>query len=376
MVQARWSGQVVVSSMELNRVAAVLAGTAGGTGPTVERPDLGSYVAPTGELDQELCQIWASVLGLDQVGVTDDFFDLGGNSLLAVRMFGRLTQRFGVKMALATLFEAPTIAGLAHLLGPSVSTSPEDRYSCLVPIRSGGRRRALFCVHGKDGNVLNFKQLVDELDPDQPFYALQAFGLDGVSEPDHSIEAMAVRYMAEIVRVQPHGPYLLAGYSGGGIIVVEMAKQLRAAGEAVALIVLLDTFHPAIENRGSVQRAKLALGTFARRGPSYFARWLADRWRLGRARLHDDPEERPEVDLGAYFIAALANYRVGAVPVSTVLFRAGRRAVTYPHDLGWTASVTGAFEVIDTDGDHSTMFESPAVAQLADDLQRCLDRVP
>ncbi len=187
-----------------------------------------------------LSRIWRELLGIDTIVVDQNFFDLGGDSSLAVRMFSQIEDIFGVKLPLATLYEAPTIEELARILRGEVASSG---WSPLVVIQPLGPRPPVFCMHGAGGTVLIYRELSEHLGLDQPFYGLQSQGLDGDIPPLTTIEEMAALYVKEIRRTQPRGPYFLAGYCGGGTIAYEAAQQLQAEGEPIALLALFDTMN-------------------------------------------------------------------------------------------------------------------------------------
>jgi len=190
--------------------------------------------------ETQLAAIWQELLGLESVGLDQNFFDLGGDSSLAVRMFAEIEKIFHVKLPLATLYETPTIEELARVVRGETATSG---WSPLVAIQPQGSRPPLFCFHGAGGNVLIYRDLSRHLGAEQPVYGLQAQGLDGSLPPLTTVEVMAALYVKEIRRVQPLGPYFLAGYCGGGTIAYEAAQQLDAAGESVALLALFDTMN-------------------------------------------------------------------------------------------------------------------------------------
>jgi thioesterase domain-containing protein/acyl carrier protein len=192
------------------------------------------------DTESQLAGIWQNLLGLESVGVDQNFFDLGGDSSLAVRMFAEIEKIFQVKLPLATLYETPTIEELARVLRGEASMSG---WSPLVTIQAAGSRPPLFCFHGAGGNVLIYRDLSRRLGMDQPLYGLQAQGLDGSQPPLTTIEEMATLYVKEIRQAQPHGPYFLAGYCGGGTIAYEAAQQLQAEREQVALLALFDTMN-------------------------------------------------------------------------------------------------------------------------------------
>jgi phthiocerol/phenolphthiocerol synthesis type-I polyketide synthase E len=187
---------------------------------------------------RRLTQIWQELLGVGSIGVHQNYFDLGGDSSLAVQLFSRISSAFNVRLPLATLFDAPTIAELAQVLRHEVSAA---HWSPMVAIQPSGSRPPFFCIHGAGGNVLIYRDLSRHLGSDQPFYGLQSQGLDGTSPPLTTIEEMAALYVAEIRKVSPHGPYYLGGYCMGGTVAFEVAQQLTAQGQQVSLLALFDT---------------------------------------------------------------------------------------------------------------------------------------
>ena len=192
------------------------------------------------DTENQLAGIWRELLGLESIGFDQNYFDLGGDSSLAVRMFAEIEKVFQVKLPLATLYETPTIEELARVLRGEASTSG---WSPLVAVQPEGARPPLFCFHGAGGNVLIYRDLSRHLGLDQPFYGLQSQGLDGSLPPLTTVEEMVALYVNEIRKVQPHGPYFLGGYCGGGTIAYEAAQQLQADGERVALLALFDTMN-------------------------------------------------------------------------------------------------------------------------------------
>jgi phthiocerol/phenolphthiocerol synthesis type-I polyketide synthase E len=190
------------------------------------------------ETTQRLLAMWRELLGLDSVGPDDNYFDLGGDSALAVHLFARIEKEFGVKLPLATLFEAQTVSELTEVLR---SKAQPVGWSPLVTVQSNGSRAKFFCVHGAGGNVFIYRDLAKLLGPDQPFYGLQSRGLDGKEELQSTVADMARVYVDAVQRVQPHGPYFLGGYCMGGTVAYEMAQQLSAKGEQVGMVALFDT---------------------------------------------------------------------------------------------------------------------------------------
>ena len=207
----------------------------------IRDPELRSdYLAPRNRVEQTIADMWQKLLGVEQIGIHDNYFDLGGNSVLAARLFAQIEKIFDKKIPLATLFYAPTVEQLASILGKEEWSAP---WSPLVEIQSGDSRPPFFCVHGAGGNILIYRDLARHLGTDQPFYGLQSQGLDG-ERPFHTrIEDMAAHYLKEIQTVQPQGPYFLGGYCMGGTVALEMAQQRYAQGQEVALLALLETYN-------------------------------------------------------------------------------------------------------------------------------------
>jgi acetoacetyl-CoA synthetase len=207
-----------------------------------------------------LTPIWQKVLQLSSVDVEDNFFDLGGDSSLALQLFNEVARAGGRELPPATIYLAPTIAALAAVL-----EQPTDlRFPPLVLLKDGSAEPALFITHGLGGSVIDFYQVIKHIQTPHPIQGMQAKGIDGTEEPFDCIEDMAQFYLDAIRQVQPHGPYLLAGYSLGGLVTFEMAHRLTAAGEKVALLAMLDSY-PDIRYLSISQRARLATRLTTRR---------------------------------------------------------------------------------------------------------------
>ena len=192
------------------------------------------------ELELQLTKIWEKVLGKNPIDIRDNFFELGGHSLLAVQLFAEMEKIVGLNLPLATLLIAPTIEQLASILRQE---GWSGHWTSLVPIQPGGSKQPFFCIHGAGGHVLNYYSLARHLGPDQPFYGLQAQGMDGKHPIHTTIEEMAAHYIQEIRTVQPNGPYFFGGYCMGGTIALEMAQQLHAQGQQVGVVALCYTFN-------------------------------------------------------------------------------------------------------------------------------------
>ena len=242
------------------------------------------YVAPRNNTEQVLASIWQELLKLPKVSVQDSFFDLGGQSLLAVSLFNRIEKEFGERFPLAMLFKAPTIEDLAKQLdreeGEEVSEWPS-----LIAVQPHGSKKPLYLVHGAGGNVLLYKTLSQYLEPDYPLYGLQSQGLDGASKPLQTIEEMAERYLKEIREMQPSGPYFLGGYCMGGTIAYEMAQRLLSIGEEVGIVAMLDTYNFVKAEkvgftRFMFEKLKFHIKNFTQLKPSEMVRYFKEKKRL------------------------------------------------------------------------------------------------
>ncbi len=192
---------------------------------------------PRNAIEAKLIQIWKDLLRVEQVGVQDDFFLLGGHSLLAVQMFNKIQEVFGVLLPLTSLFHQPNIEHLAALIYEHLGSIP---WPSLVEIQPGGGRPPFFCMHGMPGDVLWYGRLIPYMVPDQPLWGLESLGLDGIQAPLKSIEDMAAHYIREIKSIQAEGPYYICGYSFGGSVAYELARQLQAQGDTIGLLAIID----------------------------------------------------------------------------------------------------------------------------------------
>jgi acyl transferase domain-containing protein/thioesterase domain-containing protein/acyl carrier protein len=218
------------------------------------RPNLGmEFVAPRSALENTIASIWKKFFGIDQIGVHDDFFALGGDSLLAVQLVSKLRDVAKVDLPSHVLIGSPTIAGLSEIIAnadspSSISFSRRRPRQVLPPslvkIKEGGAPRPLFLIHPVGGHVYVYRHLANCLGKDQSVFGLQARGLDGRAEPFTAIEPMASYYLEAMRAVQPEGPYLLCGSSFGGVVAYEIAQQLTAAGERAAMVAILDSPNP------------------------------------------------------------------------------------------------------------------------------------
>lgn len=208
-----------------------------------------NFVVPRDFVEVLLVRIWEDVLGRKPIGIKDDFFEVGGHSILAVRLMSEIQKQFGRYLPLAILFEKKTIEQLSEVLRQQFESLP---HSPLVPIQPLGTKRPLFFVHVGSGQVLCYLELARYLGTNQPFYGLQDNNSYEADETgavsDVPITEMARYYIDSLRAVQPNGPYILGGWSFGGLVSYEMALQLTEQGEEVPLLILLDTATPEFIN--------------------------------------------------------------------------------------------------------------------------------
>jgi len=346
---------------------------------------------------RQVARIWEELLGVPSIGFDENYFDLGGDSSLAVQLFAQIEKVFRVKLPLATLFEAPTIEELARILRPETARSG---WSSLVTIQPAGSRPPLFCMHPHGGNVLIYRDLSRYLGSDQPFYGLQSQGLDGRCPPLTRIEDMAAQYVKEIRTVQPHGPYFLGGYCLGGAIAFEVAQQLRAKGEQIALLALFDTMNcsklrpPSIwdETYQICQRSAFHVANFLSLDSESRAHFFSEKMNALRSRLpvwgsmllsrfpinsrETVSESRVLGEIWQANERAYLNYIPQPYPGKVTDFRPLKqyRGLHNP-DLKWDRLAEGGQEVVVLPVNAPSMLFEPFVKHLAAALRRSIDDV-
>jgi len=201
--------------------------------------NVGEKTAPRSATEHLVAKIWEECLNVKNIDVFSNFFEIGGHSLVAVRVMALLEKETGKRLPLSTLMMHSTIEKLSQFMDAG---SEENTWSSLVPIKPDGNKTPLYVIHGEFYNVLFLNSLAKHLDEDQPMYGLQAKGLNGEDIPHDTIEEMAAHYISEIIKTNPNGPYSIAGYSFGGIIAFEMAKQLKAQGKTVEKFISFDSY--------------------------------------------------------------------------------------------------------------------------------------
>jgi amino acid adenylation domain-containing protein len=372
-------------------------------------------VQPRTDIEKWLVATWEQELCVRPVGIQDHFFEIGGNSLTAARVFTRIEDALGRRLSAATLFQAPTIEALAAILEQE-DWSPE--WKCLVPIRTGGTRPPSFWVHHALGDILFTENLTRHLPQDMPCYGLrdilftenltrhlpqdmpcyglQSLGLDGKTEPLTRIEEMAAYYLREVRAVQPHGPYYLGGYSLGGVIALEMAQQLLAAGEKVGLLVMLDSMCPVSSphypKRSRLFERKLIplmfdaehhLVVLRREGSKAYFRHLLlttmnvvkRRSGMVAARFRPRKPAGPGARVNLLNRRASRIYRPRPYPGRiTYFYVAEGHYDDSDTRLGWSDFAEEGFELHLTPGTHRTGINEPHIQALAAKLTACFQR--
>jgi len=350
------------------------------------------YAAPRTNVEKMLADIWSEYLGLKKISIYDNFFELGGHSLIAVKVMTKIERLTGKRLPLASLFEKPTIERMARLLNLDATAITWD---ALVPIKTGGAKMPLYIVHGAGLNVLLFNAVAMGLSPDQPVYGLQAKGLNGIDEPLTRIEDMAAHYIDSILAQNPGGPYALAGFSFGGIIAYEMARQLQEMGREVNLVALFDTnayntiFYDPIGTKlrkqfsyyanNIVHTLKFVNGfsnTVVEKSTLLKRKVIRRYWSLTKK------QDQPGFFGYSHKIdkcnqEALVRYQLKPQNIKVDVFKAETRTF-YVKDtafLGWRPFALNGVTVHNIPGEHNTIFKAPNDKIFAAELQKCLDRV-
>lgn len=399
--------QIVVSSMDLallQKNAAQPAESAARSSSGLDRPNIDAqFVAPSTDIEKTLAAFWSELLGIEKIGVNDSFFDLGGHSLVAVRLFRMIKKTYSVDFPISVLFESQTIALCAKLLERSgahtaeasgdtaagaANGDVEKQPTHLVQMHAGRNPHAtpLFVCAGMFGNVLNLRHLALQIGRDRPVFGLQARGLYGDQEPHETFEEMAASYLEEVRSVQPHGPYLLSGFSGGGLVAYEMAQMLRRSGERVDMLVMLDTPYPEDNPIDVTDKITIKLQDMRRDKGAFLIEWMRRRaaWakmqrlRKSRAQQGHTSEEFHNEQIEAAFRRALGRYRADAYDGQVLLLRP-KLEIAYRlrdgrflhadrnllrSDNGWTPYVS-KFTIKEVPGDHDSMVLEPNVRMLA-----------
>lgn len=338
-------------------------------------------VSPAGkaartETERRLLAIWCRHLDLTVIGVDADYFDLGGTSLGAVRMFGAIKEEFDIDLPLSTLLTHPTIEGLAHVIS-GVDPDTELESTSLVPIQPRGTRPPIAAVHGGQGEVLFYRGLAEQLGLDQPLYGLQPVGLNGGATPLDTVPEMASTYIEELRRVQPEGPYRLIGFCFGGTVCLEMAAQLEELGHRVDFMGIIDGGLPIEDARyeTGVERARYMLRSRGMAGTAR-AGWNRATWRAGELVKASLGRMRGE-EQAKYVPVAMACRRAfntfvprpSSAPITLIRSAEEQVGEGRDWDFAWD-DYTPRLEIETVDAGHKTLFQGSAVKALAEIIRR------
>lgn len=361
---------------------------------TLEKDGSESSLSPN---EQIVFDIWASIFKTTDIGKDDDFFEIGGHSILAIEVITRVNKKTGVKLPLATLFKQPTIRQLAS----SLTKETDIQWGSLVPIKTQGTKPPLYIVHGAGMNVLAFQSFTQYVDQEQPVYGLQAKGLNGIDKPHTTIEEMATDYIKEIIQQNPNGPYALSGYSSGGVIAFEMARQLKRMNREVVFLGLLDTDSNVHHYKNLFKRRKfLSMITYTGQHIRYAGIYLFKyrskyikhnvnfifgslynmyaRWK--NKRFKSDPSENNEEEDFNKLIykiklahgRAFTRYQHQPYDGKAVLFKGVTASMNYRHEsetYGWRPLFKEGLTVRTTSFEHQAYFSLPNSEELARLLQ-------
>ncbi|NJR65290.1 MAG: amino acid adenylation domain-containing protein [Leptolyngbyaceae cyanobacterium CRU_2_3] len=361
-----------------------------------------SLVAPRDEVERQLVAIWQDCLGVQPIGVTDNFFELGGHSLVSVRVWSRIERAFQQKLPLATLFQAPTIEQLAKHFRQAVET-PVSAPVCpsFVVIQEGDRDRSappLFCIHVLGRGLKFYRPMAKYLEPGQPVYGLSTH-IAGESFSSNQVVDLATHYVQQLRIIQPEGPYLLAGVSFGGLVAFEVAQQLIAQGQKIAMLVLMDTRLPgALKPLPKSERLTEHWNHFSDSGLSYMftkiqakaaGHWhqLNEAWQYSSCEIGIKLSEiagRPLSEEWQDHLYQQQNRRSteGYIPASypgkITLFKATEQplgvSLTLEPELGWRDLAMGGLEIHNIPGSHLGMLQDPSAQVLGETLKICVDK--
>ena len=342
---------------------------------TIVKPKQG---LATGFVQKTLAGIWQEILGLDQaISIDDDFFELGGHSLQVLDLITQIKLTLGRELALASIFQAPTIATLSQLIA---GDQQDGEWKPLVTLNNQGDKSPLFCFHPVGGHVICYNALAKALADDQPVYAFKAPGMETESKILTQLPEMAAYYLNYIMAVQGHGHYRLLGYSFGGLLAYEVARQLEDRGDTVEMVCMLDTAHPVLtaETAADTDDAELLISLFPDLG--YTVEQLRAEKKseqltrvFGQAKLKGlIPRAMDDAAITRYFNVCRSNLQMRYspqtidVPVTLVRAQQGSQRISSDDYLGWQQVSGLDINLHWVSGQHENMMEPPHIAQIAE----------
>lgn len=359
--------------------------------PVVEEDFSAQIKPPQSPLEMQLQLVFEKFLNRRPIGIDVSFFELGGDSLQALKLIVEIERFTGKKLPLEILFQNSTIESLATYIQNS---SGDFKFSSMVPLQPLGNRPPLFFIHTTPGDVLAYGALIYHLGLDQPCYGFQSLGFGRKEESHTRVDQMAAYYIKQLRTIQPHGPYYLSGWCYGGIVAVEMGHQLLAAGEEVALMALIETPAPA-PAKSNFRFYVRRIGCLLKMSPRQWRIYLAEKikyyrgvkreneMRFRRVDQSENPDKIDEINQHLEQLEhvyhtnldALNSYNVRPYPRKVVLFNAQDQDPAQVIDplYGWP-SLASQIEVHSVSGNHDTILMEPHVRQLAEKFSDCLVR--
>jgi len=346
--------------------------------PDMERAET---VPARDDLEADLAAIWSEVLAIHEIGVTEDFFELGGTSIQGLHAFALIGKRLRIDVPSTTLLQAPTIAALADVIRSGAWEVTQDS---LIPVFVGGEGTPFFCMHGGGGGVFFVRDLAVHLGDNRPVYGLQARGFETRPGPYRQVEELAANYLEEVRSVQASGPYLLGGLSFGGKIAFEMAQQLIQSGETVALVAMIDTqanptgrdadpgrHRVLMESMSPAERVSYLARGASKRATRMAKRGLI-RYCLSRGR--PLPDTLGLRNLYFYPMHARANRAYSPVDYPGRVAMIASKEQSQIHQDTWGRVSIGGFSVVEVAAVHLNLTDPPYVTEVAGYLQDYLDK--
>lgn len=338
-----------------------------------------------------VASVWTEVLGVEDLSPLDDFFQLGGHSLLAVKVMTALEKKTGKRLTIATLFENVTIEALARKLAVSnIEVDNAKEWNVLVPMKTLGSKPPVFFIHGADLNVILFRSVSEFLDEDQPVFGLQALGINREMDIPLTMEQMTACYVADMLKAYPSGPYAIAGYSLGGFIAFEIAKQLQQMGKEIAMVGIIDTFagntfEGNLINRIIHEAKKMSFlaGTVLARPKeaiSYQLSVIAQKLRMRFVKDGDIPKDKftnYEAEIYKKYSVALDAYHLAEAQIKVTLFTVQDRLyyLEDPQTMGWKQYALKGVRTIVVPGNHKSVLYPPHDKALARAIQQELNAI-
>ncbi|MGB8213214.1 MAG: AMP-binding protein [Anaerolineales bacterium] len=334
-----------------------------------------AYMAPRDKIEKQLAAIWQKALKLEKVGVRDGFIDLGGDSLIAAALFMEIGRTLGMRLPISAIFEYDTVEKLAEVLRNPGSFG----IRLLIPLRATGTKPPLFLFPGGLGDAMAWRHLVPYMGEDQPLYSIQALQNNGSTLYGTNINDIAARFLQAIRALQPYGPYYLAGYSFGGVVALETAKQLSEIGEKVAFLGIIDTNALVLGKRRTFsERVRWHIKKMEDKSWQarfrYIARSLLPRLSRNKTILDTLPVIKRHIAKNnrETMNFAIRLYRPGHYSGPATVFKVPERPMEKME--GWKEIIQKDLQIVNISGNHMTLLEDPYVRDLASKLNACIEQ--